>query len=348
MNWYLSKAKQVNKTCEALALQHQSQLTKPPGSLGRLESLACQLAGLQGQEKPTCNKVTIALFAGDHGVVDEGVSAFPQSVTSAMLDNFVAGGAAISVMAKELEAQLMVVNTGVATDKIFADAVWHKPVAKGTKNFAKTVAMSADQLQQALLIGKDIVDDVDAKGCDIFIGGEMGIGNTTSATALAHFYTGLPLNVLTGAGTGMTAAGIAHKQQVIEKAFVLHGKIKDECHALHIFSGFEIAALVGAFIRAAQCGIPILVDGFIVTTAALAAIKINPSIAPWLIYSHCSAEAGHKALLNYLEVEPIVNLQLRLGEASGAAAVIPLLRMACALHNNMATFAEAGISAGDS
>ncbi|HVK99061.1 MAG TPA: nicotinate-nucleotide--dimethylbenzimidazole phosphoribosyltransferase [Dongiaceae bacterium] len=344
-DWWRQPARPLDHACEQRARERQSQLTKPPGSLGRLEEVAIHLAALQHNDRPRLDKVQISIFAGDHGVVAEGVSAFPQIVTVEMQRNFVNGGAAISVLARQLGATLEVINAGTFAVPAELSKVIHEPVAQQTHNFCEVEAMSDAQWQQALAIGYRAVQRAQQRQAQLFIGGEMGIGNTTSATALLCALTGLSPQDITGAGTGLDSSGIEHKISVIEKALTRHQALLQEPAAVsRALGGFEIAALTGAYIAAAQVGIAVLVDGFICSAAALCALKLNPSIRNALFFSHCSAEQGHRKVMAHLYAAPLVDLNLRLGEGSGAAVVVPLLRAACALHNEMATFAEAAVS----
>ncbi|WP_442112799.1 nicotinate-nucleotide--dimethylbenzimidazole phosphoribosyltransferase [Pseudomonas sp. NUPR-001] len=343
--WWLDACRAVDPAARQQALARQQQLTKPSGSLGRLESLAVQLAGLQGQLKPSVEQVSIAIFAGDHGVVAEGISAYPQAVTGQMLQNFVAGGAAISVLARQLNAQLEVVDLGTIDPDLNLPGVRHLRVGPGTANFAKAPAMTREQGLQALQGGRDAALRAAACGARLFIGGEMGIGNTTAASALACALLGCPASELSGPGTGLDGAGVAHKAEVIERALALHAGLADDpLRRLFCFGGFEIAALVGAYLGCAQAGVAVLVDGFICTVAALVAVRLNPDCRDWLLFGHCGAEPGHRRVLDALQAEPLLALGLRLGEGSGAALAVPLLRLACDLHGQMATFAEAAVA----
>jgi nicotinate-nucleotide--dimethylbenzimidazole phosphoribosyltransferase len=342
-NWLLEPCRAPDASIEAAARARQASLTKPPGSLGVLETVATRLAALQHTPQPAVDKAWISIFAGDHGVAEEGVSAFPQAVTGEMLRNF-AGGAAISVLARELGATLEVVNLGTVNDLGEIAGVRRAIIATSTANFCRQPAMTAPQLQAALDAGAHSVDAAQAAGAQIFIGGEMGIANTTAASALGCALLGLPPGELSGAGTGLDAGGIAHKAQVIARALALHESETTPLEQLRCLGGFEIAALTGAYIAAAQRGLPVLVDGFISTVAALAAVRINPACRDALLFAHCSHEHGHARVLAALDAEPLLDLGLRLGEGSGAAIALPLLRLACALHNGMATFEQAGVS----
>lgn len=329
---------------EAAARARQAQLTKPPGSLGTLEWIAVQLSALQRREQPSVENVWISVFAADHGVAAEGVSAFPQVVTGEMVRNFASGGAAISVLARSLGATLEVVNLGTVNDPGEIPGVRRAIIAVQTANFCEQAAMTEIQLQAALAAGAASIAVARAAGAQLFIGGEMGIANTTAATALACALLLRSPRELAGAGTGLDPRGIAHKVAVIERALTRHANVSDARELLRCVGGFEIAALVAAYIAAAQVGLPVLVDGFITTAAALAAVRINPGVRPWLLFAHRSHEQGHARLLGALDAQPLLDLGLRLGEASGAAVAVPLLRLACELHNRMATFAQAGVS----
>lgn len=343
--WWLNPCKAVDASAYEQAQARQQQLTKPAGSLGQLEAVAVQLAGLQGQVKPLVDQVWITIFAGDHGVVAEGVSAFPQEVTGQMLHNFVTGGAAISVLARQLDAQLEVVDLGTVTLSLNLPGVRHLKIGAGTANFANGPAMTQAQGRLALHAGRDSVRRALGRGAQLFIGGEMGIGNTTAASALACALLDCPVSDLTGPGTGLNAQGVSHKVAVIERALTLHaGQRGDALQTLFNLGGFEIAALVGAYLACAQEGIVVLVDGFICTVAALVATRLNPGCREWLVFGHRGAEPGHHHVLHSLDAEPLLELGLRLGEGSGAALAVPLLRLACALHGQMATFAEAAVA----
>jgi nicotinate-nucleotide--dimethylbenzimidazole phosphoribosyltransferase len=344
-SWWLNPCKPIDVQALEQAQVRQQQLTKPAGSLGRLESVAVQLAGLQGQVKPSLDHLWIAIFAGDHGVVAEGVSVFPQEVTGQMLHNFVNGGAAISVLARQLGASLEVVDLGTVTPTLNLPGVRHLNVGPGTANFVKGPAMTTAQGALALQAGGDSVQRAIAAGAQLFIGGEMGIGNTTAASALACALLDCPVVHLAGPGTGLDVAGVNHKAQVIERALALHRAQRgDALQTLFNLGGFEIAALVGAYLACAQHGVAVLVDGFICSVAALVAVRLNPDCRPWLLFGHRGAEPGHRHVLESLNAEPLLDLGLRLGEGSGAALAVPLLRLACDLHGQMATFAEAAVA----
>ncbi|MGR6736694.1 nicotinate-nucleotide--dimethylbenzimidazole phosphoribosyltransferase [Pseudomonas chlororaphis] len=343
--WWLRPCKALDTQALEAAQSRQQQLTKPTGSLGQLERVAVQLAGLQGRVKPGLEQLWIAIFAGDHGVVAEGVSAYPQEVTGQMLHNFVTGGAAISVLARQLRARLEVVDLGTVTPGLNLPGVRHLHLGAGTRNFVEGPAMTQTQGEQALQAGRDSVLRAVEQGSELFIGGEMGIGNTTAASAVACALLDIPVALLAGPGTGLDAAGVSHKARVIERALSRHAAQRsDALQTLFNLGGFEIAALVGAYLACAQEGIAVLVDGFICSVAALVAVRLNPGCRQWLLFGHRGAEPGHRHILQTLEAEPLLDLGLRLGEGSGAALAVPLLRLACDLHGQMATFAEAAVA----
>lgn len=344
-SWLQQPVKAIDPDAQQAALQRQSQLTKPPGSLGRLESLAVHLAGLQANATPAIEHSWIAVFAADHGIAHQGVSAFPQIVTTEMVRNFARGGAAINVLAAEQGARLEVVNVGTAYDPGELPGVIDQRIGEGTADFSQRPAMTCEQGQQALAAGRDSVQRALDAGSQLYIGGEMGIANTTSAAALGCALLNQPARQLVGPGTGLDDAGVQHKARVIDAAIARHNLDPGDAQkVLDCFGGFEIAALSGAFIHAAQRGLPVLVDGFICSVAALIAEKLLPGSRKWFIYSHRSAEPGHRAILDALQAEPLLDLGMRLGEGSGAAVALSLLRHACALHNGMATFEEAAVS----
>ncbi len=344
MKWWQQPCQRADNNFAARAEQRQQQLTKPPGSLGVLEKTAIRLAGLQGRDRPSADKVHISVFAGDHGVVAEGVSAFPQEVTTQMVHNFLQGGAAISVLARQLGATLEVVDTGILTPLPPQEGLIIQRVGAGTANSVNEAAMTHEQLEIALQAGADAVDRAIAQEADLFIGGEMGIGNTTAATALYAALLEQPAALLAGAGTGLNAQGIEHKISVLNTILLRHRNCdNDAMEWLRCVGGFEVAALTGAYLRAAQCGLPVLLDGFISTAAALVAIKTQPDVEQWIFLSHLSNEQGHQRVLDTLDQKPLLDLGMRLGEGSGAAVAVNLLRSACALHNDMATFAEAAV-----
>lgn len=331
----------------------QAQLTKPLGSLGDLEDIAIQFAGWQGCEKPSLDNpenIALRVFAGDHGVCAQGVSAFPQEVTQQMIYNFCSGGAAVSVLAAQQGFGFEVWNMGTASPLAniedsaampMSNPLVDRQIAAGTADFSQHAAMTESQLVSAMAAGAESVPEDAA----LFIGGEMGIGNTTSASALMAALYKLDAESVTGRGTGVDDQGLQRKIAVIEQAITRHTADQPtSVQLLQRLGGLEIAALVGAYVSAAQKGIPILVDGFITSVAAAYAVSLNPGTRYWMLFGHCSAEHAHRDLLNRMNANPILQLGMRLGEASGAASAVPIIRLALSLHEHMATFADAGVS----
>ncbi|WP_020656610.1 nicotinate-nucleotide--dimethylbenzimidazole phosphoribosyltransferase [Massilia niastensis] len=315
--------------------------TKPLGSLGRLETLAAQLGLIQGSTKVVIDQPAILVFAGDHGVVAEGISAFPQDVTWQMVENFLAKGAAINVFARQNGCALHVVDAGVNHEFGLRDALLDRKVAPGTRNFAREAAMSAQECAAAIEHGMALVRDLPGNVVGF---GEMGIGNTTSAAALMHKLTGLPVARCVGAGTGLSAEGVLHKERVIAAATALHASASEPLDILAAFGGFEIAMMAGAMLKAAELRKVLLIDGFIVTSALLVAARLQPAILDYCVFSHCSDENGHALMLEHLNAKPLLNLGLRLGEGTGCALALPLLHAAANFLNEMATFASAQVS----
>lgn len=347
-HWFEAPLAEINVTSQQQAELRQGVLTKPPGSLGQLERLAVKFAGWQGEVKPelVAKHTSIAIFAADHGIAAEGVSAFPQAVTVEMVKNFARGGAAISVLAKHHEAALHIINAGTANSVAEVAGVVDCAVANGTANFALQPAMTEPECLKALAIGQHVINEVIADETRLFIGGEMGIANTTSATAICCALLNMKADELVGAGTGLDEQAIIHKASVITAALDKHQPLVKPLEVLTKVGGFEIAALAGAYMAAAQKGIPSLVDGFIATASALVACKLRPELKEWLLFSHQSAEKGHQRVLQQLDVTPLLSLEMRLGEASGAAVCLSIIDSALALHANMATFEEADVQAG--
>lgn len=341
--WVYQDSAAISAPHRDAARARQGQLTKPTGALGRLEGLAIELAGLQHTDRPRAERVPIIVFAGDHGIAAHGVSAYPQEVTIAMMANFASGGAAISVLARELGSALEVVDAGTLAEAPMPGIITDKP-RRGTRDFSNEAALSAADLAFAFDCGQRAVARAVASQPDLLILGEMGIGNTTSAAAIAAALLKTAAESMTGLGTGLDAAGRVRKAGIIDAALAKH-RLADASteSVLCAVGGLEIAAICGAIISAAQRRIPVLVDGFIVSVAALAASRLNASCRPFLIFSHRSAEQGHRLVLEALDARPLLDLDLRLGEGSGAALALPILRLACALHNGMATFAEAAV-----
>jgi nicotinate-nucleotide--dimethylbenzimidazole phosphoribosyltransferase len=317
------------------------QKTKPLGSLGVLERLAKQMGLIQDTVAVSVHQPAIVVFAGDHGVVAEGVSAYPQDVTWQMVENFLAQGAAINVFARQNGCALHVVDAGVAHDFGARPGLVDRKIAHGTRNFALEPAMTREQCASAMDAGAAFVADVPG---NVIGFGEMGIGNTTAAAALMHKLTGIPVADCVGAGTGLSPEGVLRKRQVIEAAVERHADAHDPLDVLATFGGFEIAMMAGAMLQAAARRKLLLIDGFIVTGALLVAARIAPAILDYCVFAHCSDEAGHRRMLDALDARPLLQLGLRLGEGTGAALALPLLHAAANFLNQMATFGSAAVS----
>lgn len=348
MSFTLPKIAPLNEAMQAAARARQNNLTKPAGSLGRLEELSIQLAGILGQERPSIARKAVIVMAGDHGVVAEGVSAFPAEVTPQMVLNFLYGGAAINALAKAAGARVIIVDMGVAVDMPDHPELIKRKIAYGTQNMAVGPAMTRQQAEAALQAGIDIVTAEIENGLDLVAVGEMGIGNTTSAAAITAVFTGLPAAEITGRGTGVDDAGLARKVKVIEKALAVNKPdANDAMDVLMKVGGLEIAGLAGVVLGAAARRVPVVIDGFISSAAALVAAELVPAIKPYLIGSHESVEIGHQAILQHLGVRPLFDLDLRLGEGTGAAIAFNIIEGAARVLDEMATFAEAGVSGKD-
>lgn len=344
MDWLNNKIVQPDVVFYNKAMERQNLLTKPPGSLGMLEQLAVRLAAMQQTEQPSINRIWVSVFAADHGIAEESVSAFPQVVSAEMVKNFANNGAAVNVLSRYVNAHFEVIDTGLVGTINATNIIVERP-GNGTANFAKQAAMTEMQMHTALETGKSAVERALKQQTQLFIGGEMGIANTTSASAIAAALTEIAVETLTGAGTGLDKDAIQHKAQVIQKAITLHQNfLETPLKVLQYLGGFEIAALVGCYIYAAQQQLPLLIDGFIASVAALVAVKINPETKAWFFYAHRSQEKGHQTILDYLNATPLLDLNMRLGEGSGAVTAVPLLQMACKLHIEMATFKQAEIT----
>jgi len=334
-----------NAPLQAALVNHINQKTKPLGALGRLETLAMQLGLIQQIEQPVLQQPTMLVFAGDHGIVEEGVSPYPQAVTAQMVLNFLNGGAAINVFARQHSFDLHVVDSGVNAvfqpHPLLIDA----KLGMGTENFRHQPAMTADQCAQAITRGAQIARDAIAQGCKVLALGEMGIGNTSSASCLMSVLCGLPMHQCVGRGTGLSDKGLQHKLSVLTSALQMHHVSADEpLQALAAFGGFEIAMMVGALLAAAEARTTLLIDGFIATSALLVAAKLYPQVVDYCVFAHCSDESGHSMMLSHLNAQPLLHLSLRLGEGTGAVLAYPLLQSAVAFLNEMASFESAGVS----
>lgn len=329
----------------AAARARQDALTKPQGALGRLETLATQIAGITGNPRPRLLQPAVVVMAGDHGVAAQGVSLYPAEVTPQMVLNFLRGGAAINVLARHVGARVVVVDMGVAVDLPPHPDLLVRKIAHGTRDFSREPAMSLEQARQAVETGIEVVEDVITAGVDVVATGDMGIGNTTPSSAIVAAITGRPAAEVTGRGTGLDDAGLARKVAVIEAALALHQPDPtDGLGVLAKVGGLEIGGLAGVMIGAAARRVPVVVDGFISGAAALIAGALAPAVQPYLIAGHRSVERGHQAVFGRLDLEPLLDLGLRLGEGTGAVLAISLCQAACKILDEMATFAEAGVS----
>lgn len=338
----LAAIKPLNATAMEQARARQQQLTKPPGSLGRLEDLAVHIAGITARPLPTVEHKTVIIMVADHGVTIEGVSAYPSIVTAQMLHNFLQGGAAINALARHAGARVIVVDVGVAADVQHPNLLARK-VALGTANMAIAPAMTPDQAIAAIHVGIDTFEAEPA--IDLVATGDMGIGNTTASSAITAVLTGAAAASVTGRGTGINDEQLAHKTHIIERALTCNTPDpNDPLDVLTKVGGLEIAGLVGVILAAAAHNIPIVIDGFISGAAALVAVKLCPAVRDYLIAGHVSVERGHRLILDHLGLVPLLDLGLRLGEGTGAVLAMGIIEAALHTHAEMATFAEAGVS----
>jgi nicotinate-nucleotide--dimethylbenzimidazole phosphoribosyltransferase len=336
---------ELNQQAAEAARIRQSKLTKPSGSLGALEALSIQIAGASGKARPDVSRKAVIVMAADHGVVLEGVSAYPSEVTAQMVGNFLNGGAAINVLSRQAGARVVVVDVGINSDLKGLPGMLHRKVRPGSSNMMRGPAMTRAEAEAALQVGMDVVRDEINQGLDLVATGEMGIGNTTPSSAIAAVICGLPVSTVTGRGTGVDDAGLARKINTIEISIAVNKpNSQDAMDVLCKVGGLEIAALAGVIIGAASQHVPVVIDGFISGAAALIAVGLVPGVKPYLIASHQSVEIGHIAILKKLGLRPIFNLDLRLGEGSGAVLAFHVIEAACRTLNEMATFDEAGVS----
>lgn len=337
----------IQSTAGSLAASLQKKIdgkTKPLGALGQLELLALQIGLIQQCENPQLIKPQMLIFAGDHGAAKAGVSAYPQDVTWQMVENFLAGGAAINVFTRTYGLPLAVVDCGVAHDFGQRDGLLNFKIGVGTNNYLETPAMSTEQCAQAIDNGAQLVAHYADNGCNIIGLGEMGIGNTASASLITHCLTGQPLADCVGRGTGLDDAGLIRKQQLLNQAIERTGSIIDPFEVLRQFGGFEIATMVGVILAAAERRMAVLIDGFVVGAAALVASRMHPEARDYCVYCHRSAEAGHLIQLTAMAAQPLLDLGMRLGEGTGVALAWPLLQASVAFMNEMASFESAGVS----
>ena len=335
----------VDRSLVAEIQAHLDDLTKPRGSLGRLETAALRYGLARGTAKLVLEKKRIVCFAGDHGVADEGVSAYPKEVTPQMVMNMLGGGAAINVLARHVGADLVVVDMGVDDPLADAEGLCRRKVRRGTRNMAKGPAMSIEEATAALQAGIDLAADAERDGVSLLGTGDMGIANTTPSAALFAVYLDCPVDDITGHGTGIDDEALQHKIAVIKKAIkVNQSRLGDPLNVLAALGGLEIAGIAGLILGAAARHIPVVVDGFISSAAALAACRLSEPVKDYLFFSHVSNERGHAHVLEHFEVEPLLDLGLRLGEGTGAALAMSLIEAAVKICNEMATFSSAGVS----
>ncbi|MCK5492261.1 MAG: nicotinate-nucleotide--dimethylbenzimidazole phosphoribosyltransferase [Candidatus Omnitrophica bacterium] len=345
LNEIISKIEKIDYSLTKETQIRLDNLTKPQGSLGKLEDLAKHVVEITRIKSPKLKNKVIFTMAGDHGVTEEGISLFPKGVTTQMVHNFLEGGAGINVLARHVGARVVVVDMGVAADFAPEPNLILKKVAYGTKNFAHEAAMTRDEAIQSIENGIEVFEEEFNKGIDIVATGEMGIGNTTSASAIVSVVTGAPVEDVTGRGTGINDDSLANKINVIKKAIKVNNpNMDDGIDILSKVGGFEIGGLAGIIFAAASRRIPIIVDGFISSAAALIAYKIEPKAADYMIASHSSVEKGHIGVWNYLGLEPILDLNLRLGEGTGAALAMSIVDAGVKILNEMTTFGQANVS----
>lgn len=345
MPFLLPSVPPLDRGAEAAARSRQDQLTKPQGSLGRLEELSIQLAAISGKPRPSVARKAVIVMAADHGVTVEGVSAYPGEVTPQMVLNFLQGGAAINVLARLARAGVVIVDMGVATDLPPHPGLVQRKVLHGTRNLARGPAMTRSEAEECIMIGIETLRVEAEKGLDLVATGDMGIGNTTPSSAITAVVTRMPAAQVTGRGTGLSDAGLAGKVVVIERALAVNRpNPEDLLDVLSKVGGLEIGGLAGVIIGAAARRIPVVLDGFISGAAALIAAGLVPEVKPYLIASHRSVEIGHRAILEHLGLIPILDLGLRLGEGTGAVLAFSILEAATSTLNEMATYADARVS----
>jgi nicotinate-nucleotide--dimethylbenzimidazole phosphoribosyltransferase len=348
LNQTINSIKPLDKESMAEARARQDKLTKPAGSLGRLEELSIQIAGIEGKARPGIENKAMITMAGDHGVVDEKVGNWPREVTAQMVENFLRGGAGINVLARQAGARIVFVDMGVASDLKPSPQLIVRKIGYGTKNMCLGPAMTKEQAIKAVEAGIEIVSSESDKGLDIVGTGDMGIGNTTASSAIFAAMTGKPVEEVTGRGTGLNDEQLVHKIDVIKRALLVNKP--DPAKPLDVLAkvgGFEIGGLAGVMLGAAAKHIPIVIDGFISGAAALIAMALEPRLKDYIIAAHVSAEAGHAAMLKHIGLKPLLSLDMRLGEGTGAALGIFIVEAAIRTLNEMATFTEAGVSEGE-
>ena len=342
---WIARIQPLDERAMQAARLRQDRLTKPMGSLGRLEALSVQIAGITRQALPHLRHKVVTVMAGDHGVVRQGVSAYPQDVTPQMVLNFLSGGAAINVLARHTGARVVVVDMGVAADLPPHPDLVVKKIAYGTSDITTGPAMSRSQAERAILAGAEVVEQELGRSLDILATGDMGIGNTTPSAAIAVALTGYPAEQIVGRGTGIDETGLQRKRSIVQRAMEVNAPNPgDGLEILAKVGGFEIAGLVGAILASTANSRPVVIDGFISTAAAMLAVSLCPQVRGYLIAAHASPELGHLRMLEWLQLEPLLDLEMRLGEGTGAVLAMSIAEAACKILCEMATFDEAGVS----
>jgi len=342
MNFHIETTK--NRELTELIQRKIDTRTKPLGALGMLEKIALKVSLIQKTDAPEIKKPSMLVFAGDHGIADEGVSAFPKEVTAQMVFNFLNGGAAVNVFAKQNGFNLRIIDSGVDYDFKNISGLVNKKIAFGTKNFLKSPAMTDVQCELALKTGAELVAEVYGNGSNFIAFGEMGIGNTSSATLIMSKILGLPISECTGRGTGLNDDELSEKTEILQKALRRHPEVASPMEVLQYFGGFEIAMTVGAALKAAELKMTILVDGFIISSAILLASKLYPNLQDYLLFAHLSDEFAHGKMISALNGTPILRLNMRLGEGSGAAVALPIVSSSLNFLTKMASFEDAAVS----
>ncbi|MDA8414488.1 MAG: nicotinate-nucleotide--dimethylbenzimidazole phosphoribosyltransferase [Desulfobacteraceae bacterium] len=341
----LARIKPINSELLEQAQTRLDNKTKPPGSLGRLEEFARRIVAISGSLEPDLGKKVIYTFAGDHGIVEEGVSLYPKEVTSQMVFNFLAGGAGVNVLARHVGAEVRVVDVGVDYDFGNTEGMIHRKISRGTRNFAKGPAMTRDEALAALQVGVELADRCKAEGVGLIGTGEMGIGNTSPSSAIIAAISGLSVRDLTHRGTGINDQALEHKIQVIEQGLALNKPDgTDPLDVLAKVGGLEIAAIAGLVLGCAANSIPVVIDGFISTAGALIASELHPNVRDYIFAAHQSVEIGHSFMLERIDVRPILDLDFRLGEGTGAALAMGLIEAGVKVLKEMTTFEQAGVS----
>lgn len=336
--------KPTDKSLQSAILQKIDNLNKPKGSLGRLEELAMQICLIQQTLDPSLAHPCHILFGGDHGIEREGVSVSPREVTWQQMINFTRGGGGVNMFCRQHGFKLRIVDVGVDYDLSNIPGIINRKIARGTKNFLYEPAMSEEEFNQAIQIGSDLVDDCISEGCKVLSIGEMGIANTSPSSIWMHLFGNIPLDDCIGAGAGLDTPGIRHKYEILSKAVEHFSLLTPRSSLLSYFGGYEMIAAIGAMLRAAEKHLVILVDGFIMTACALAAIRLYPDSQDYMIFTHCGDESGHKMMLDIIGAKPLLHLGLRLGEGTGALCAFPIIDSAVRMINEMNNFDNAKIT----